>query len=177
MAPREDRTDRFDAMWTSHSDAVFGYARRRADEEPARDALAETFATAWRRIDEVPADPLPWLLGVCRRVLANQRRGRLRRLRLHRRLASLAPEATAGTAESSIEAAAIRAAFLALEPAYREALALVAWDGLSPADAARVVGCSAGAFSTRLHRARRRLAEELDRVEGRTPRTQMEEAR
>jgi len=177
MARPEDRTERFDAMWIAHSDAVFGYARRRADEEAARDALAETFATAWRRIDEIPASPLPWLLGVCRRVLANQRRGRLRRFRLLTKLAALAPEAAPDAAEASAEAATIRAAFLALEPSHREALALVAWDDLSPADAAEVVGCSVGAFSTRLHRARRRLAEELDRLEGRAPRTQMEEAR
>jgi RNA polymerase sigma-70 factor (ECF subfamily) len=177
MGSRDDRTGRFDAMWTAHSDAVYGYARRRADEEAARDALAETFATAWRRIDEIPAASLPWLLGVCRRVLSNQRRGHRRRLRLQNRLATLAPDATLETVDANLEAAAIRAAFLALKPADREALALVAWDDLTPADAAQVVGCSAGAFSTRLHRARRRLAEELARLENQAPRTQIEEAR
>jgi len=39
----------------------------------------------------------------------------------------------------------------------REAVLLVAWDGLVPADAARVAGCSRNAFDARLHRARRRL--------------------
>jgi RNA polymerase sigma-70 factor (ECF subfamily) len=176
MASCDDRTGRFDALWTVHSDAVFGYARRRTDEEAARDALAETFATAWRRIDEIPAAPLPWLLGVCRRVLSNQRRGRRRRLRLFNRLATLAPDATIEPAEANLEAATIRAAFLALEPSHREALTLVAWDDLTPADAAQVVGCSAGAFSARLHRARRRLAEVLSRLEDDAPGTPIEEA-
>jgi RNA polymerase sigma-70 factor (ECF subfamily) len=45
---------------------------------PTRDerfeGLAETFLVAWRRLDDVPDDPLPWLYRVARRVLANQRR-------------------------------------------------------------------------------------------------------
>jgi RNA polymerase sigma-70 factor (ECF subfamily) len=40
---------------------------------------------------------------------------------------------------------------------------LVAWEDLSPADAARVIGCSERAFAMRLHRARRRLGAELDK--------------
>ncbi|MFI6280318.1 RNA polymerase sigma factor [Streptomyces sp. NPDC050988] len=39
----------------------------------------------------------------------------------------------------------------------REVLMLVSWDGLEPPVAARVMGCSRGAFLVRLHRARRRL--------------------
>jgi RNA polymerase sigma-70 factor (ECF subfamily) len=44
----------------------------------------------------------------------------------------------------------------------REVLRLIAWDGLSTGDAARVYGCSAGAFRVRLHRARRKLAKQLE---------------
>jgi RNA polymerase sigma-70 factor (ECF subfamily) len=36
-------------------------------------------------------------------------------------------------------------------------LSLIAWEELSVADAARVLGCPAPVFSVRLHRARRRL--------------------
>ena len=43
----------------------------------------------------------------------------------------------------------------------REALMLVAWDGLEHRDAARVMGCGTGAFTVRVHRARRRLARTL----------------
>ena len=48
-------------------------------------------------------------------------------------------------------------AFNALGERDREALALVAWDGLAPREAARVAGCSAATFSVRLYRARKRL--------------------
>ena len=40
-------------------------------------------------------------------------------------------------------------------------LALTAWDGLAPREAARVLDCTAATFSLRLHRARRRLLKEL----------------
>ena len=39
---------------------------------------------------------------------------------------------------------------------------LVAWHGLSTARAARAAGCTRTAFGVRLHRARRRLAAQLD---------------
>jgi len=49
---------------------VRSYAARRAGLDAADDVVAEVFLTAWRRIDDLPDDPLPWLLGVTRRVLA-----------------------------------------------------------------------------------------------------------
>ena len=48
-------------------------------------------------------------------------------------------------------------AWAQLSSSDREVLALVAWEELSVADAARVFGCTAPVFSVRLHRARRRL--------------------
>src|SRR6202020_3430609 len=44
---------------------------------------------------------------------------------------------------------------------YREALLLIAWDDLTPAQAARSLGISRTAFRARLHRARRQLQNEL----------------
>jgi RNA polymerase sigma-70 factor, ECF subfamily len=55
----------------------------------------------------------------------------------------------------------------------REALILVAWEGLSTAEGATAFGCSPTAFRVRLHRARRRLRTELRRLERRGPRPLM----
>lgn len=162
----DDDRHRFEALWSEHFDVVFRYARRRADEDGARDAAAETFTTAWRRRGDIPEEALPWLLGVCRRVLANQRRGDGRRRQLMSRLAGLAPEAFPDTAEQTAESEHVRAAFARLRRRDREALALVAWDGLTPAEAAATLGCSPGALANRLHRARARLARELARHDG-----------
>jgi RNA polymerase sigma-70 factor (ECF subfamily) len=62
-------------------------------------------------------------------------------------------------------------AFVELSESDREALRLVAWEGLSLGDAARAAGVSRTAFAMRVHRARRRLAAKLD-PEGRSLRAE-----
>jgi RNA polymerase sigma-70 factor (ECF subfamily) len=152
---REDRPA-FECLFRTHYRAVYRYVLRRVEEDAAQDVVAETFLVAWRRHEEISGDPLPWLLGVARRLCANHLRGRHRRAALDDRLAAEPePEAPAATA---IADGQLGRALGRLRPADREALLLVAWDGLSNRDAARALGCSAPAFAVRLHRARGRLA-------------------
>ncbi len=135
---------------------VLGYALRRTDAEEARDAVSETFTVAWRRLDSVPEGDaaLPWLLTTARKILANQRRAAESRMRASR----AGPRAGAPDhPEDVVGTASLIEAFNALQERDREALALVAWDGLAPREAAIVAGCSAATFSVRLHRARKRL--------------------
>jgi len=144
---------------------VLGYAiRRTEDRTAAEDAVSETFLIAWRRLDAVPRDALPWLLGVARKVLANQRRAAGRRapdgpLIPLDAVADLDPRAA--VADLVADRHAFAAAFGALRPADREVLALVSWDGLSAREAAAVLECKPATFHLRLHRARRRLLKEL----------------
>lgn len=136
---------------------------RRTDADTAHDVLSEVFLAAWRRIDELPGEPLPWLLGTARRVLANHRRGEARRAALVER----AQGAWAGSTRSAEDDAgdgmdsALFAAMATLSEPDREALMLVAWDGLTPGEAAEALGMRAPAFTMRLSRARRRLATAL----------------
>lgn len=51
----------------------------------------------------------------------------------------------------------------------REALLLVAWEELTPSQAAGSLGISATAFRVRLHRARRRFIKNLERKEPSPP--------
>jgi RNA polymerase sigma-70 factor (ECF subfamily) len=60
-------------------------------------------------------------------------------------------------------------ALAALSKREREALLLIAWEDLEPTQAARVVGCSAAAFRVRLHRARRKVAAQLERTDTAAP--------
>jgi len=156
------RTQSFEQMFRDHYAAVRGYALRRTSPEAAQDAAAETFLVAWRRFEHVPDDARPWLLGVARRVLANERRSTKRGAALAQRLA-LTEVATRSLGEAADEADAVRRALGRLSERDREALTLVAWHGLSGARAARAAGCNRSAFAVRLHRARRRLAAELGR--------------
>ncbi len=78
---------RFELLYIKYAPTVKAYVLRRAEVSTAEDVVAEVFVVCWRRFEEIPVDPLPWLLGVARRVLSTQRRGERRRGALHERLA------------------------------------------------------------------------------------------
>jgi RNA polymerase sigma factor (sigma-70 family) len=159
---------RFEALFTAHYRDVHRFALRRIDPQAAEEVANETFAVCWRRLDAVPDPPLPWLYGVARNCLANHRRDRRRNERRERAAWGAARDPDAGgrdPAERFAERDAILRALTALPEHDREALRLVAWEGLAVADAARAAGISRAAFAMRLHRARRRLAAQLDEHE------------
>ena len=149
----------FERMFREQYAAVRRYAARRVESAAVQDVVAETFLAAWRRFDQMDGDPLPWLLGIARRVCANHLRGRERRAALRERLMA---EPTAGQPVDATVDRELLTALASLREEDREALLLVAWDGLSNPKAAQVVGCSTGAFAVRLHRARRRLTRALN---------------
>jgi RNA polymerase sigma-70 factor, ECF subfamily len=153
-------------MFSTTYPRVVAYVLRRAENrEAAEDAVSETFLVAWRRIDDVPEEPLPWLLGTARKVLANQRRSARRRVPdgPHSDPGAVeAPDRGTPVADRVADRDAFAAAFARLGPVDRETLTLIAWDGLEPREAAEVVGCTAAAFSVRVHRARRCLLKELE---------------
>lgn len=148
------------ALFEAHFEPLLAYARRRTPQlSDAEDLVAETFSVAWRRLDRLPQareQQLPWLYGVARHLLANQRRGVARRLRLMERLRStfIAPPARDPVPE-------VVAAVAALPERDQELLRLIAWEGLTHAEVALVLGISPNAVAIRLHRARERLRRSL----------------
>lgn len=150
-----DRSSRLEALFARHGQAVRAYTLRRIDRATADDVVSEVFVIAFRRLDDVPADALPWLLGTARRVLANHRRSAGRREALATDLRVLHAGVWHDETSSAPE---LLAALASLSEGDRELLMLVAWDGLDPAASAAVLGCSRATFAVRLHRARRRLA-------------------
>jgi RNA polymerase sigma factor (sigma-70 family) len=134
--------------------------------DDAADVVAETFLITWRRLEQVPAgeDAPAWLYGVARGVLANHRRGTLRRARLTNRLAQEIARFDSKASPPTNDGVGSLSAFQALRPADREVLGLASWEGLSTAELATVLGCSPNAAKIRLHRARRRLVRELARL-------------
>jgi len=163
LSPPLDERD-FEALYDRYAASVLSYCARRTTPELAEDALAETFAVAWRRRDAIPAEPLPWLYGVARKVIANQRRSARRQAAVARRLVEEAPAPSPHeTPESSRR---VLAALSRLGETDRELLLLVAWEGLKPAEAARVLGIAPARCRLRLHRARRRLERLVARPDG-----------
>lgn len=144
-----------------HAGVVRAYARRRMDAAAADDLVAEVFLVAWRRLDELPADPLPWLLGVARRVAANRRRAEARSSRLTERLRGSEAVAFYDLPVSVDQGSGVLRALRSLSARDQEVLMLVAWDGLERPQAAAALGMAPGTFAVRLHRARRRFARAL----------------
>jgi len=158
--PLTDAARWLDGLIATHERRVLAYALRRTPtEDDAEEVAAETFVVAWRKRAEVPADALPWLLAVARRVLANQRRSQQRRLGL---IARLIQEPTEPT--SSVGAADRGPAIRTLErlrPDDQELLRLVAWEELDHRSIGQVLGISENAVAIRLYRARQRFRDEL----------------
>jgi RNA polymerase sigma-70 factor (ECF subfamily) len=159
---------RFEGIFRSCYPRVLAYALRRTEgREVAEEVVSETFLIAWRRLEAVPLEPLPWLLGTARKVLGHRRRSERRRA-AHLTVSSLegveVADPQAPVAERLAQKESLAAAFAALPERDREILTLVAWEGLAPREGAQVLGCSTAAFTLRLHRARRRLSKELAAV-------------
>ena len=159
MTTREtDRRRRFDTLFASYGPDIVSYCRWRAGSHAdAEDAVADVFLTAWRRLDDLPGGDAArmWLYATARRVIANQRRSRRRRTALHERLTEHAvpvDESPPGGEEQLVHEA-----LRAIGPRDREVLLLAEWEGLSPAEIARVLGCLTVTARGRLHRARRRF--------------------
>lgn len=145
-------------MYSEQCPAVRTFVHRRITPAIADDVVAEVFLAAWRRYDDAPSDTLPWLLGIARGILANQRRGQARRFALYERLAgNAAGENREPGPEATRDVSPVLQACALLSPRDQEILLLVAWDGLDRGQAARALGISTAQFAVRLHRARRRL--------------------
>ncbi len=154
----------FTLFYQRHYPAVERYVRRRVAEPNVADIVIETFAIAWRRFDELDDDALPWLYAVAMNLIRNQLR------KTGREAGAILRSEPSEIADGEdverrvLDGAAVRQAFDELRENDREVLRLVAWEGLSHAQAAQALGCSINAVGLRIHRARQRLDVELDRL-------------
>lgn len=149
---------RFEALYDTTVDRVMAYCLRHTGSEQAEEVLADTFLVAWRRLDDVPDPALPWLLVTARNHLYAWRRRAARRADLSLRMARISVLAAESAELTAERRADLVRGLAALSSDETEVLLLIAWDGLTPAEASGVVGCSPGAFRVRLHRARARFA-------------------
>jgi RNA polymerase sigma-70 factor (ECF subfamily) len=158
--------ERFRVSYARHRAAIWRFlARRLGDDDLAEDLTSEVFVVAWRRRHDAPADELPWLYGVARRVLSNDRRAaRVETERQHALAHQLAvePSSRPSPLEASSTSDAVAAALAALNERDREVLLLAAWEELTPRELATALGCRPNTARVRLHRARRRFIALLD---------------
>ena len=156
-----DEIERFTGLYDRYHQRVYAYAVGRAGHQLADEVLSEVFLVTWRKLSEVPGDPLPWLLVVARNVISSEFRASARQQSLAAELESWASGAEPDIADEVSERHAVLRALATLSDADREILTLVAWHGLTPGEAAQVTGCSTATYFVRLHRARRRFEQAM----------------
>ncbi|PPF46354.1 MULTISPECIES: RNA polymerase sigma factor [unclassified Rathayibacter] len=157
----------FASIFDEHRARVFRHAYRLlVDATDAEDAVAVAFLELWRRrrsVEVINGSVLPWLLVTVTNTARNLSRGRNR----YRALLTSLPH---GDHQPSAEDAALRdviddrqlaKALGRLSPADLRLVTLVMIEGYSPTDAAPLLGLSAGATRTRLHRVRAALRDQL----------------
>ncbi|MBO2462655.1 RNA polymerase sigma factor [Actinomadura violacea] len=168
--PRAECADRgstewFDELFGRYFARVYAYAVTRVGGALAEEVASETFVIAWRRRDVVPEVPLAWLIGVARNVIREQWRQAARQELIAAELhawATTSPPVAGDVAELVVDRNVLLRALAALPERDREVLMLLGWHGLSPREAAEVLGCSRPALTMRVHRARRHLDRHID---------------
>jgi RNA polymerase sigma-70 factor (ECF subfamily) len=148
-------------------DAVYRYlVFLTGDRSAAEDLAAETFEKAlrsWRRYDPRRSAPRTWLCAMARGVALDWFRAEDRRRRRESRYARDVGE-TVESAFAEGLSAPLEQALRALTPAEREVVALRVVLELDGPSAARVLGISPTACSTRLSRSLKRLEELMSDV-------------
>jgi RNA polymerase sigma-70 factor (ECF subfamily) len=158
----QDWVGHFERLHAATYPALVAYAVRRCDSSTqAADAVAETYLVLWRRLGDAPEEVLPWLYGVARKVIANQRRGQQRESALSARLAEELASLPDAHAPEPPQGPALRRAFAALNDQDRELLALLVWEDLDRDQVALSLGISRATARVRIHRARQRFARAL----------------
>jgi hypothetical protein len=61
VSPPSTDAQRFEALYRAHYAAIVRFVHRRIDPASAEEVIADTFAIAWRRLDDVPAADDPAL--------------------------------------------------------------------------------------------------------------------
>jgi RNA polymerase sigma factor (sigma-70 family) len=168
--PRTSLLEEFEQVYLRNVDVLMGYfARRCHDPHTVADLTSETFVRAmdgFARFDPRRGSDRAWLFGIAAHVFARHceqsagGRDAAARLGGHRTLGMDEIEELAERIDAEREGAALMRRCARLPAVERAAIELVDLDGLSPKEAAQVLGVSGVAFRKRLSRARSRLRKE-----------------
>jgi len=156
-------------LYKRHARAVFRYLARRAGPPTAEDLVSEVFIAALSASSRVVAhdsgSALPWLYGIALNVL----RKHFQKTRPEHAVASDSGvdwDAVGDRLDAWAERGRLRAALSGLSDSDRELLLLMAWEGLTPTEAAAALDISQTAARSRLHRARTRAMRALQSQPG-----------
>ncbi|HEY7468627.1 MAG TPA: RNA polymerase sigma factor [Acidimicrobiia bacterium] len=173
VASSAGSAEAYSVFFRRHVSAITRYAVRRcANPDDVADLVGECFLVALqaahRYIPETDT-ALPWLFGIARRVLAKQRRKYVGDRRLEVKASNAFPgftaaedDAVASAIDAARQAPLLEDALARLTRSERDVLELVAYDGLSPTEAAVALDITPNAARLRLSRARRAVRAHMD---------------
>jgi RNA polymerase sigma-70 factor (ECF subfamily) len=139
---------------------AYSVLRQREDAEDVTQETLEKALRGWRSLRSL--DSLrPWLVRVAFRTALDRRRADRRRQRREEGLAPAPTRAADELAEESERRERLWEALDELAEPLRLAIVLVSIEGHDVKEAARLLGAAEGTVKSRLHRARKELAEKL----------------
>lgn len=151
----------FDSLFARYAPRVMGYALRMTggDRAEAEDMVSETFLAGYagRATYQGRSRPLAWLLGIASRRWRDKKRKPCPKVVPFAAEDEEAGGTTEGPEKTVVQSLTLNAALDHLEPLYREALLLVAVQGLTYREAAEVMGEPVGTVKWRVHEATRRM--------------------
>lgn len=158
----------FEPLVMIHGAALHAYLARRSPPGLAEDLLAEVWLAAFasrKTFNPRLGTARGWLFGVARHVLATHYRASRAKASRQGGVAPVDGLDEWAAVDTRLDAAAVaprlRDALARLPADERELLLLVAWEQISPTEAAHALGIPAGTARSRLHRARARMRERL----------------
>ena len=159
-----ERRQRFDQYVGVYHQDMYRYAAWLSrDKSIAEDVVQEALLRAWKSLDALREDTSAkqWLLTIVRRENARYfERKRLETVDIDNLTAS---QAALLAEQPNDELDEMRQAIYELEDDYREPLVLQVLMGYSTNEIAEQMGLKQGAVLTRLHRARAKLREQMER--------------
>lgn len=156
----------FEALFKATNLQISKFVRRRISWD-VDDIVDEIYTTAWRRRADMPSNSdevILWLYAIGRRVIANKLRWKSRLDRFNR---LNNPIIAADNSNLSPRENWVHESLAKLAANQREALMLVEWDGLSVADAAKVIDVPETTLTKRLSAARAKFAQTYSLIEAR----------
>lgn len=160
---------KFASLYEDYYRHVYAYCRRRSSEDFVDDLVADVYLTVWRKIADAPhgEDALRWIYRIAYLVLTNHWRGTNRRRKLDERLESIGIQPVPLISDQVVvreEVREVLAAAQRLRARDVEVLRLSLWEHLTHEDIGAVLDITPNAAKQRLHRARRNLVREHERM-------------
>lgn len=165
----------FATIFDRHVDAVRRFVVRRLGSSRSDDVISEVFRVAFERRDVFDThveSGLPWLYGIASNLVRRECRSRTRHAAALERVGGRREDMgdpyldLVARVDARSELAGLRRAVLSLTDDEREMLLLVAWEQLSPTEAAAVLSIPPATARTRLHRARQQIRRQLEQERG-----------